>query len=180
MTVAASPHLVRFSDLFVENWKAVLMMGTKRKIKEKSEDLVSRKRILVVDDHPVMRKGVIQWIEHNADMEVCGEAESVLDAISLVEKSKPDLVLTDISLKGKDGLDLIKSLGAMNPELPVLVLSMHSELLYARRALRAGARGYIMKNDGGERVVEAIREIFQGRLAISPIARAALTKKPVK
>ena len=155
-------------------------MGIKRKVKEKSEDPVSRKRILVVDDHPVMRNGVVQWIKHNADMEVCGEAETVLEAILLVEKSKPDLVLTDISLKGKDGLDLIKSLGAMYPELPVLVLSMHNESLYARRALRAGARGYIMKKDGGERVVEAIREIFQGRLAISSKARAARPKNPIK
>lgn len=155
-------------------------MGTKRKVKEKSEDAVSRKRILVVDDHPVMREGVVQWIKHSADMEVCGEAESVLDAISLVKKSKPDLVLTDISMKGNDGLELIESLGAMNPDLPVLVLSMHSELLYARRALRAGARGYIMKKDGGERVVEAIREIFQGHLVISPKVRAALPKRLIK
>ena len=155
-------------------------MGTKRKVQEKSEDRDSRKRILVVDDHPVMRKGVVQWITHHDDLEVCGEAETVLDAISLVEKSKPDLVLTDISLKGKDGLDLIKSLGAMYPELPVLVLSMHNESLYARRALRAGARGYIMKKDGGEHVVEAIREIFQGRLATGSKPRACRPKNPIK
>jgi len=154
-------------------------MGTKRKAKEKlekSEDVVSRKRILVVDDHPVMREAIVQWINHSGDMDVCGEAESVLEAISLAKKDKPDMVVTDISMKGKDGLELIKSLRAMNPALPVLVLSMHSELLYARRALRAGARGYIMKRDGGERVIAAIREIFQGILAISPNISAALPK----
>jgi DNA-binding NarL/FixJ family response regulator len=155
-------------------------MGTKRKAKEKSEDIVLRKRILVVDDHPVMREAVVQWINNCADMDVCGQAGSVGEAISLAKESMPDLVLTDVSMKGKDGLELIKSLRTMNPALPVLVLSMHSELLYARRALRAGARGYIMKRDGGERVVEAIREIFQGRLAISPKIKAALQKNLVK
>jgi DNA-binding NarL/FixJ family response regulator len=155
-------------------------MGTKRKTKGKAESNIPRKRILVVDDHPVMREGIVQWIKHAADMEICGEAESVLGAVSLARKSKPDLVLTDISLKGDDGIELIKSLRALNRELPVLVLSMHSELLYARRALRAGARGYIMKQDGGERVVEAIREILQGDLAISPKIRARLRKPPVK
>ena len=165
------------AEVSVNYGTAVSKMGTKRKEKEKSEDALSRRRILVVDDHPVMRKGVVQWIGHAADMEVCGEAESITDAISLVKKSKPDLVLTDISLKVNDGgLELIKSLHAINPELPVLVLSMHSELLYARSALRAGARGYVMKKDGGERVVEAIREIFQGHIAISPKIRAQLPK----
>jgi DNA-binding NarL/FixJ family response regulator len=155
-------------------------MATKRKAKEQSEDDVLRKRILVVDDHPLMREAVVQWINHSADMDVCGEAESALEAISLAKKNKPDMVVTDISMKGKDGLELIKSLCAMNPALPVLVLSMHSELLYARRALRAGARGYIMKQDGGERVVAAIREIFLGHLAISPKIRAALPKSLIK
>ena len=83
-------------------------------------------------------------------------------------KAQPDLVLTDISLTGRDGLELIKDLRALRPDLPVLVLSMHEESLYAGRALRAGARGYIMKRAGGDRVVEAIREVFQGRIAVSP------------
>ena len=152
-------------------------MATKRKTKEKSEGSVLRKRILVVDDHPVMREAVVQWINNSTDMDVCGEAESVVKAVSLAKKSKPDLVLTDISLKGKDGLELIKSLRAMNPALPVLVLSMHSESLYARRAFSAGASGYIMKRDGGEHVVKAIREIFQGRVAISPNFSVALRKR---
>lgn len=155
-------------------------MGTKQKARRKTNISASRKRILVVDDHPVMREGVVQWIRHAADLEVCGEAESVPEAISLVKKLKPDLVVTDISLKEKDGLELIKSLRATHPELPVLVLSMHSESLFAGPALRAGARGYIMKQDGGQRVIEAICEIFQGHLAISPKIRADLPKSFIK
>lgn len=151
-------------------------MGTKRKAQARAEPVISRKQILVVDDHSVMREGVVQWIKHTPDMDVCGEAESVSEAISLVRKCKPDLVLTDISLKENDGLELIKSLRAIDPKLPVVVLSMHGELLYVRSALCAGARGYILKNDGGERVIEALREIFQGRMAISLKIRARLPK----
>jgi len=127
-----------------------------------------RKRILVVDDHPLMREGVAQWVQKAPDLEVCGEAESASQALSLVQKLKPDLVLTDISLTGRNGLELIKDLGALQPNLPVLVLSMHDESLYAGRALRAGARGYIMKRAGGDRVLQGIREVFQGRIALSP------------
>jgi DNA-binding NarL/FixJ family response regulator len=127
-----------------------------------------RKRILVVDDHPLMREGVAQWIKRTPDLAVCGEAESTAQAISLVERLKPDLVLTDISLAGRSGLELIKDLGALRPGLPVLVLSMHEESIYAGRALRAGARGYVMKRAGGDRVIEAIREVLQDRIAVSP------------
>jgi len=138
------------------------------KAKPKNPPSSQRKRILVVDDHPLMREGVAQWIQRAPGLEVCGEAESAAQALSLVEKLKPDLVLTDISLTGRSGLELIKDLGALRPGLPVLVLSMHDESLYAGRALRAGARGYVMKRAGGDRVVEAIREVLQGRIAISP------------
>ncbi len=138
------------------------------KAKAKSPAAVQRKRIVVVDDHPLMREGVGRWIERAPDLEVCGEAESASQALSLVEKLKPDLVLTDIALTGRSGLELIKDLRALQPELPVLVLSMHEESLYAGRALRAGARGYVMKRAGGDRVVEAIREVLRGRITVSP------------
>jgi DNA-binding NarL/FixJ family response regulator len=128
----------------------------------------ARKRIVIVDDHPLMREGVAQWIQRAPDLEVCGEAESAAQALSLVEKLKPDLVLTDISLTGRNGVELIKDLRVLRPGLPVLVLSMYEESLYAVRVLRAGARGYVMKRAGGDRVVEAIREVFQGRIALSP------------
>lgn len=138
------------------------------KPKPKTQATLKRKRILVVDDHPLMREGVAQWIQRSPDLEVCCQAESAAQALALVEKQKPDLVLTDISLTGRNGLELIKDLGAILPDLPVLVLSMHDESLYAGRALRAGARGYIMKRAGGDRVVEAIRDVLQGRIALSP------------
>ncbi len=127
-----------------------------------------RKRILVVDDHPLMRAGVAQWIRRAGDLDVCGEAESAAQAISLIEKLKPDLVLTDITLTGRSGLELIKDLHALRPDLPVLVLSMHEEALYAGRALRAGARGYVMKRAGGDRMIEAIREVLMNRIVVSP------------
>ena len=126
------------------------------------------KRVLVVDDHPLMREGVAQWIKGAPELEVCGQAESAAQALALAAKLKPDLVLTDIALPGRDGLELIKELQAFHPNLPVLVLSMHEESLYAGRALRAGARGYIMKRAGGDRVVQAIREVLQGNIAVSP------------
>jgi len=127
-----------------------------------------RKRILIVDDHPLMCEGIARWIEGTSDLEVCGRAESAAVALSLAERVKPDLVLTDIALAGRSGLELTKDLRAVRPELPVLVLSMHEESLYAGRALRAGARGYVMKRAGGDRVIEAIREVLKGRIAVSP------------
>lgn len=138
------------------------------KSKTKSPPPSQRKRILVVDDHPLMREGVAQWIQRTPDLDVCGQAESAAEALSLVAKLNPDLVLADISLTDRNGLELIKDLGAIRPGLPVLVLSMHDESLYAGRALRAGARGYVMKRAGGDRVVEAIHEVLRGRIAVSP------------
>jgi DNA-binding NarL/FixJ family response regulator len=138
------------------------------KPKPKTPPPPERQGILLVDDHPLMREGVARWIQRAPELEVCGQAESAAEALSLVAKLKPDLVLVDISLPGSNGLELIKDLAALQPGLPVVVLSMHDESLYAGRALRAGARGYIMKRAGGDRVVEAIREVLQGRIAVSP------------
>jgi DNA-binding NarL/FixJ family response regulator len=141
---------------------------TKMKPKPQTPPAPQRKRILIVDDHPLMREGMAQWIQRDPGLAVCGEAESAAQALSQVEKLKPDLVLADISLTGRSGLELIKDLRALQPTLPVLVLSMHEESLYAGRALRAGARGYVMKRAGGHRVVEAIHEVLQGRIVVSP------------
>jgi DNA-binding NarL/FixJ family response regulator len=138
------------------------------KPKTKTPPTPKRKRILVVDDHPLMREGLVQWIQAAPGLEVCGQAESTAQALSLVAKLKPDLVLTDISLAGGNGLELIKDLRSLDPKLPVLVLSMHDEALYAGRALRAGARGYLMKHAGGDRVVQGIRKVFDGHIAVSP------------
>ncbi|MGO8697499.1 MAG: response regulator transcription factor [Limisphaerales bacterium] len=126
-----------------------------------------RRRILVVDDHPLMREGIAKWIERAPDLEVCGEAGTAAAAVTLAGKLKPDLLLMDLSMPGRAGLDLIRDLRALHPDLPVLVLSMHDETLYASRALRAGARGYLMKGAGGGHVVKSIRNVLNGNIAVS-------------
>ena len=115
-------------------------------------------RILIVDDHPITREGLANLIRQTGDLTVCGEAADAEHSIAMVESLKPDLVLVDISLPGRSGIELIKDLHAFDPQLPVLVISMHDESFYAERALRAGARGYMMKQEGGERLIEGIRE----------------------
>ena len=115
---------------------------------------------MVVDDHPMTRNGIADWIRREQDLSVCAEAQNAEQALDAVSKSKPDLVLTDITLPGKSGLELIKDLRAMQPDLPVLVVSMHDECLYAERVLRAGARGYIMKHESGDDIMRAIRRVL--------------------
>jgi DNA-binding NarL/FixJ family response regulator len=120
--------------------------------------------ILVVDDHPIVREGLARFINQEPDMFVCGEAEAVDDAIKQIDAKPPDLAIVDISLKGISGIELIKRIHARLPGLPILVLSMHEESLYAERALRAGAKGYLMKHEATESVVDAIRQIlFHGK-----------------
>lgn len=126
------------------------------------------RRILIVDDHPIMRQGIALLINNEGDLSVCGEAESAEQCTSMAVDLKPDLVLADISLPGRNGLELVKDLQAMEPDLPVLILSMHDESLYAERVLRAGGRGYVMKQAGGEKLVEAIRRVLEGQVYVSP------------
>lgn len=126
-----------------------------------------RQKLLIVDDHPMMREGLAQLINHEPDLTVCGEAGSANEALDLVEKLRPDFALVDISLPDKSGLELIKDLQALYPDLPVLVISMHDESLHAERALRAGARGYIMKQEGGGKMMEAIRQVLAGQIYVS-------------
>ena len=126
-----------------------------------------RSQILIVDDHPMTRYGVTRLIEQEEDLEVCGEADTVQRAIAAVRTLRPALVLADLTMPGGEGLELIKDLRASHPDVAVLVLSMHDETFYAERALRAGARGYIMKNEGGARLIEAIRQILAGRTYVS-------------
>lgn len=128
---------------------------------------VAKKRILIVDDHPMMRQGLAQLIDNESDLSVCGEADTARQALTAISTQKPDLVLADISLPDKNGLELIKDLQAMHPGLPVLVVSMHDESLYAERVLRAGGRGYIMKQEGGKKLMEAIRQILSGQIYVS-------------
>jgi DNA-binding NarL/FixJ family response regulator len=126
-----------------------------------------RKKILIVDDHPMMREGLRGVIEHEPDMMVCGEAENARQAMEAVPKLAPDLLLVDITLPGKSGLELVKDLKAMHPGLPVLAISMHDESLYAERMLRAGANGYITKRQPSEELVKAIRQVLGSSLYVS-------------
>jgi len=128
---------------------------------------VKKTRVLVVDDHPMTRAGLIHVINHQPDLIVCGEAESAAQALDILDSSRPDLLLIDITLPGKSGLELIKDVKAMHPELLMLVISMHDESLYADRVLRAGARGYITKHEGGEKLMEAIRRVLSGKIYVS-------------
>jgi DNA-binding NarL/FixJ family response regulator len=113
------------------------------------------------------RYGMARLIEQEPDLAVCGEAESAQRALAAVKALKPRLVLADLSLPGGEGLEFIKDMRALHPEIAVLVVSMHDETLYAERTLRAGARGCIMKNEGGEKLVEAIRQVLQGNTYLS-------------
>ena len=127
----------------------------------------SDRRILIVDDHPMMRNGLAQLINNEPGLKVIAEADTAGQAINLAAKQKFDLALLDISLPDKSGLELIKDLRALQPELPILVVSMHDEMIYAERVLRAGGRGYIMKQAGGEKFLGAIRQVLAGQIFVS-------------
>ena len=127
----------------------------------------SPRRILIVDDHPMMRTGLAQLINNEPDLKVCAEADTSGQAVAAAMKLKLDIALLDISLPDKNGIELIKDLRALKPELPLLVVSMHDETVYAERVLRAGARGYIMKQEGGQKFLQAIRQVLDGRIFVS-------------
>lgn len=141
------------------------------------QDRSGKIRVFVVDDHPVVRQGLRQLIDLEPDMEMCGEAESAVDALRRIAASPPDVVVADISLKDSSGIELVKDLKARAPGLPVVVLSMHDESLYAERLLRAGARGYVMKDEGTERVTTAIRQVHGGGLYLSDSMSAKMLTK---
>jgi DNA-binding NarL/FixJ family response regulator len=134
----------------------------------KSRAKAGRKRIFIVDDHPMMRDGLRALISGENDLEVCGEAEDARPALEQIEKLQPDLVIVDITLRSTSGLELIKDLKARIPDVSALVISMHDESLYAERVLRAGGRGYVMKQEGGKRIMEAIRQVLSGQTSVSP------------
>ena len=129
--------------------------------------LVKKSRVIVVDDHPIVRQGLTLLINREPDLTVCGEAEDAQTAIQLVGTLKPDILIVDISLNGPDGLDLLKNIRIRYPELPVLILSMHDESIYAERALRAGAQGYIMKQEATGNVLVALRRILSREIYVS-------------
>ena len=128
---------------------------------------LAKHRILLVDDHPIVRQGLAEMIDQERDLQVAGTAEDVHRALEALDKIKPDLVIADISLKGSNGIELLKNIKVRFPKTLVLVLSMHDESLYAVRALRAGAAGYIMKQEATEKVLTAIRRVLSGEIYLS-------------
>jgi DNA-binding NarL/FixJ family response regulator len=127
----------------------------------------AKKKVFLVDDHPIVRQGLTLLINQESDLAVCGQAEEMHSALSAIHTLCPDILIVDISLNGPDGLELLKNVRLTSPRLPVLILSMHDESLYAERALRAGANGYIMKQEATEKVLVALRRILSGEIYVS-------------
>lgn len=149
-------------------------MATTQKTKQASKR--KKSRVLIVDDHPILRQGLRQMIDLEDDLEVCSEAETSHQALDAIRTAAPGIAIVDITLKNSNGIDLVKDIKRQYPKLPVLVLSMHDESLYAERALRAGARGYIMKREPSDLVLTAIRQILSGKIYVSePIANRMLS-----
>jgi DNA-binding NarL/FixJ family response regulator len=140
-------------------------------------------RIVIVDDHPLFRHGLTQLLNSDDVFRVCGEAGTSPEALSLIRKTRPNLAIIDLGLKGPNGIELTKSLRAEFPKMPVLIISMHDEPTYAVRSLRAGANGYVTKQDAIGSVLEAAREVVAGRVYLSPsmasevIANVVMTKR---
>jgi DNA-binding NarL/FixJ family response regulator len=142
-------------------------MRTAETTKSQGVARATKKTVFVVDDHPLLRQGLALMINREPDLTVCGEAEEAQAAMRAIAAKKPDILIADISLNGPDGLDLLKSVRTLYPDLPVLVLSMHDESIYAERALRARASGYIMKQEATEKVLVAVRRILSGDIYLS-------------
>ena len=168
-----------------------MKQGRPTSVKRSSPARNPKRKVLLVDDHPMMRQGLAQVINQQADLVTCGEAGDANEAMQRIAALRPDLAVLDISMEGKSGLELIKDIQAVHPEVPVLVMSMHDELLYAERVLRAGARGYVMKRAGGEAVLGAIRDVLSGKVYVSErmsaqildrfsTARAARHQSPIE
>jgi DNA-binding NarL/FixJ family response regulator len=148
-------------------------MITESKMKSQSK----KYRVMLVDDHPLVRRGVADVIAREADLEVCGEASDVIETLDALERAKPDLVLVDLSLKTGHGIELIEKIKARNSQIKTLVSSMHDETLFAERVLRAGAMGYITKQEPPEMLLKAIRQVLRGELYLSPRMTSRLLRR---
>jgi DNA-binding NarL/FixJ family response regulator len=143
-------------------------MNTELESKPSTPAASTTKRLLIVDDHPVFRHGISQLIAQLKEVTICGEAENAQAALAAMRNMRPDIVLLDVSMPGTNGIELIKVMLAEQPKLSILVLSMHDESLYALRALRAGAKGYVMKQQAMENVLDALRKVVGGGIYVSP------------
>ncbi len=135
---------------------------------------IPHRRVVIVDDHPIMRQGIKLLLENESDLKVCGEAENVSDAIRVIESTKPDLVIVDLTLSQGSGLELIKDLSQRFEDIVSLALSMHDENLFAERVIKAGAKGYVMKQEGGEKLLVAVRRALSGQIYVSESVAARL------
>jgi DNA-binding NarL/FixJ family response regulator len=145
----------------------------------KSQPDAGKHRVFLVDDHPIVRKGLAQLIDHEPDLLVVGQGEEAFQSLRDIRQIKPDLVIVDVSLKDSDGLELLKEIKSQCPDLPVLVLSMHDESLYAERALRAGAGGYVMKQEAPQTLLSAVRAVLSGQVYVSAKMGATLLQRMV-
>jgi DNA-binding NarL/FixJ family response regulator len=142
------------------------LMPAKPKTSKPSK--TQRSRVFLVEDHPIVRHGIRMLLGSQPDLEVCGEAGESGQALQMIAEARPDLTLLDVSIEGRNGIELIKEIKSLGVCEKTLVSSMHDELLYAERALRAGAMGYVQKSEGTERLLEAVRHVLAGRIYISP------------
>jgi len=149
----------------------------KKKVQDKTGG--DKSKILIVDDHPIVRQGLAELVNHENDLAVCGQAEDAHQAMKAIKELRPEMAVIDISLKETSGIELIKDINVRYPKLPVLALSMHDESLYAERALRAGAKGYIMKAEATEKVITAIRKILNGEIYVSDKMAAKMVRQLV-
>jgi DNA-binding NarL/FixJ family response regulator len=136
-----------------------------------------KKKVLIVDDHPIVRQGLAQLLRQESDLTVCGEADHGQGLPQVISELKPDILVLDLTLKDTSGIDVIKDIAPRFPDLPILVLSIHDESLYAERALRAGAKGYIMKEEAADKVVTAIREVLKGDIYVGEKLKSRLLSK---
>lgn len=140
----------------------------------KTKKKTTKARVLLIDDHVVVRDGLRQLLESESDLTICGEAESAEQAVAAAEKFNPELAIVDITLGGADGIELIKNLRALKPDLAILVLSMHDESYYAERSLRAGASGYVMKREARDQIMKGVRTVLAGEIYVSERLKSSM------
>jgi DNA-binding NarL/FixJ family response regulator len=156
------------------------MSNPNKATRDEARAVPARRKILIVDDHPVFRHGIAALINAEADLMVCGEAGSSPAALDAMRELEPDAALLDISMPGTNGIELVKLMKAEQPKLPILMLSMHDESLYALRALRAGALGYVMKAEALSHILTALRKVLDGEIYVSPQFSERLIFKAVQ